>query len=138
MTSYLLDTHVWLWVQFGDVARTSPELISDLEQSQQEGTLFVSTISILEIARLAALHHYDLGQTVESFVADSRVEGGLQLIDMSPQILIESTRLPGELHRDPADRILAATARDGDLTLVTRDKALLQYGKQGHIKARKP
>jgi PIN domain nuclease of toxin-antitoxin system len=58
---------------------------------------------------------------------------GVQLADMSPDLLIASSFLPGKPPRDPADRIIAATARDLGATLVTRDRALLAYGEEGHV-----
>jgi PIN domain nuclease of toxin-antitoxin system len=57
----------------------------------------------------------------------------VQLADMRPDLLIESSYLPGRPPRDPADRIIAATARDLACTLVTRDRALIEYGEQGHV-----
>ncbi len=58
---------------------------------------------------------------------------GMTLADLSPDLLIASSFLPGKPPRDPADRIMAATARDLGATLLTRDSALLAYGKQGHL-----
>ncbi len=58
---------------------------------------------------------------------------GVRLADMSPDLLTASSCLPGKPPRDPADRILPATARDLGATLITRDRALLDYGGQGHI-----
>jgi PIN domain nuclease of toxin-antitoxin system len=58
---------------------------------------------------------------------------GVRLAEMSPDVLIASSFLPGKPPRDPADRIIAATARDLGATLITRDRALLGYGKQGHL-----
>ena len=58
---------------------------------------------------------------------------GVTLADMSPDLLIASSFLPGKPPRDPADRIVAATARDLGATLMTRDSVLLNYGKQGHV-----
>jgi PIN domain nuclease of toxin-antitoxin system len=58
---------------------------------------------------------------------------GVRLAEMSPDLLIASSFLPGKPPRDPADRILAATARDFGATLITRDRALLGYGTQGHL-----
>jgi PIN domain nuclease of toxin-antitoxin system len=55
------------------------------------------------------------------------------LADMPPDVLIASSFLPGVPPRDPADRIIAATARDLGATLITRDRALLAYGGQGHL-----
>jgi PIN domain nuclease of toxin-antitoxin system len=53
---------------------------------------------------------------------------------MSPDLLIAASFLPGKPPRDPADRIIAATARDYGCTLVTRDRSLLDYGEQGHVR----
>ena len=58
---------------------------------------------------------------------------GVLLADLSPDLLIASSYLPGEPPRDPIDRIIAATARELGATLVTRDRALLRYGEQGHV-----
>jgi PIN domain nuclease of toxin-antitoxin system len=57
----------------------------------------------------------------------------VQLADLSPDLLIASSYLPGKPPKDPTDRILAATARELGATLVTRDRTLLDYGKQGHV-----
>ncbi len=58
---------------------------------------------------------------------------GLHLLPLTPEIALESSRLPGILHRDPADRMLAATARILGGILVTDDKQLLDYGDQGFV-----
>jgi PIN domain nuclease of toxin-antitoxin system len=58
----------------------------------------------------------------------------MRLTEMRPNVLIASSFLPGTAPRDPADRIIAATARDLGCTLLTRDRALLDYGEQGHVK----
>jgi len=59
---------------------------------------------------------------------------GVSLISLDPEIAVASTRLPFEMHSDPADRILVATARHMGATLVTADKALLALAKKGHFK----
>jgi PIN domain nuclease of toxin-antitoxin system len=58
---------------------------------------------------------------------------GVRLADMSADVLIASSFLPGRPPKDPTDRIIAATARDLGATLMTRDRALLDYGEAGHI-----
>lgn len=137
MNGYLLDTHAWLWVQRGEAGKLSAELVNGIEHYQRRGEVFLSTISILEIARLVAFGGYDLGMSVEQFVAEGTEDGGFQLLELLPRILIASTRLPGKLHRDPSDRLIIATARDYGLTLVTRDREILAYAQDGHLKARK-
>lgn len=52
----------------------------------------------------------------------------------SPQAMIQASLLPGTLHRDPVDRILAASAREGGHVLFTGDQALLDYGAAGHVR----
>ncbi len=58
---------------------------------------------------------------------------GVRLAEMSPDLLIASSYLPGKPPKDPTDRIIAATARELGATLITRDRALLDYGAQGHV-----
>lgn len=60
---------------------------------------------------------------------------GIRLEPLSPAILIDSSFLPGEFHNDPADRIIVATARALELTVVTRDRAILDYAQQGYVLA---
>jgi PIN domain nuclease of toxin-antitoxin system len=61
-------------------------------------------------------------------------ERGVQVIEATHEILVASSYLPAPLHNDPADRIIIATAREHDLTIITRDKAILAYGTAGHVK----
>lgn len=68
-----------------------------------------------------------------SWVRRALAVPGFVLIPFSLEIAIESTRLPGALHGDPADRIIAATARVLNGTLVTKNKSLIAYGQTGAI-----
>ncbi len=58
---------------------------------------------------------------------------GAVLADMPPKVLLASSFLPGLATNDPADRIIAATAREYGFTVVTSDRALLAYAKQGYL-----
>lgn len=92
----------------------------------------------VEVARLVADGHMNVGMSIDRFVHEATRHGGLRLLPLSTQILIESTRLPGTIHRNLSDRLLIATGREHGLTLITRDKELLDYAKQGHLNARRP
>lgn len=138
MNGYLLDTHSWLWVQRGDASRFSPRVRAEIEERQRRSQLFFSAISILEVARLVALNQYVLPTSVDEFVEEALTDDGLILLPLTPRILIESTRLPGNFHRDPNDRILAATARENGLTLITQDKEILRYGQRGFLNVMRP
>ena len=138
MNGLLLDTHYWLWLQMGDTSQIGTAAQRNLAEAQAERRLFASSISVLEFARLAHSGRVDLGQSIDDFVSQAERADGLQILALSHRILIESTRLPGNIHRDPSDRLLVATAREHGLTLITRDRYLLDYAKQGHLNARKP
>ena len=137
MNGFLLDTHYWLWFQMGNAERLNLQGRHELLEMQRFGELYLSDVSVWEVARLAADGHIDLRMSVDEFLKEAVRDGGLTLLPLSTRILIESTRLPGGLHRDPSDRLLAATAREHGLTLVTRDKDLLEYGRKGYLKVRK-
>jgi PIN domain nuclease of toxin-antitoxin system len=128
----------WLATQTkeGEVSDTQklPEASREtLVAAQRSGFLFLSAISVLEVARLIAYGKLYLPVSIDEFVEQATYRTRLQLLPLTTRILIESTRLPGEIHRDPSDRLLVATAREHGLTLVTRDKDLLAYGRKGHL-----
>jgi PIN domain nuclease of toxin-antitoxin system len=131
----LLDTHVWVWYLEGERARFSARIEPTVEAAAERGDVLVSAISIWEIAQLEALRRLELRQDVRAWVARALACPGVQLKGLSPSIAIESTRLPGAPHRDPADRILIATARLTGAAIVTCDRRVLAYAKQGHVKS---
>lgn len=138
MTPSLIDTHYWLWLQVATENRISTKVREELTELQRQQLLHLSAVSVWEVARLVADGHMNVGMSIDRFVHEATRHGGLRLLPLSTQILIESTRLPGTIHRDPSDRLLVATAREHGLTLITRDKELLDYAKQGHLNARRP
>ncbi len=62
-------------------------------------------------------------------------ELGFELAELTPGILIDSSFLPSSVNSDPVDRILIATARANDFTIVTRDQKILDYADKGHVRA---
>jgi PIN domain nuclease of toxin-antitoxin system len=130
----LLDTHIWVWYVENEPRRFSRKIEPLIEAAVQRGDLVVSAISVWEVAMLAAIRRIELSQDVRTWMGRALAFPGVRLKGLSPSIAIESTRLPGPLHRDPADRILIATARLTGAALVTCDKRLLAYAKQGHVR----
>jgi len=137
VSDLLLDTHYWLWLQTGNAEQLPKKSRDELLEMQQQRRLYLSAVSIWEVARLVADDALDLGLSVDQFVEEATIDGGLKLLQLTTRVLVESTRLPGEIHRDPSDRLLVATAREHGLTLATRDKSILRYAEQGHLKVRK-
>ena len=129
----LLDTHVWIWTVSGEVDRMAPAAVEQLRRAAARGRLLVSAISVWEVAMLQAKGRIALALELEEWVRRALAAPGLRLAELSPDVLVESTRLPGEVHGDPADRMLVATARRLGASLVTRDAAILSYARGGHL-----
>lgn len=130
----LLDTHVWLWFALGDASRLTAPVRKKIEAAAHGGKLVVSAISIWEIGMLEAKGRIVLGAPCEKWITAALELPGLRLIGLEPEIAVASSRLPGEIHGDPADRMLAATARARDAMLATADERLLEYGKAGFMR----
>lgn len=95
----------------------------------------VSPISAWELGLLSARNRLPATQSPTAIFADVLATPGIRVEALTPSVLIDSSFLPGRLHRDPGDRILIATARALDLLLVTRDEAILDYAAQGYVRA---
>jgi PIN domain nuclease of toxin-antitoxin system len=133
---YLLDTHVWIWLMTNSPALKQKHRDLLLE-AQRRGALYLSTISIWEVARLESEGDTFTMGGVESWMKLSFSDNALRRVELSAEILIASTRLPGEIHGDPSDRMLAATSQELGLVLMTHDDKLLRYAKQGHMRVHK-
>ncbi len=131
-SALLLDTHCWLWAQFGQTEKFSRPGHRMLEKAAQNGALRVSVISVWEIGLLESKGRLALKMSCIEWVNQALATPGLSLLPLTPEIAIESSRLPGEIHADPADRILIATARITGAQLLTADQRLLDYGRQRH------
>jgi PIN domain nuclease of toxin-antitoxin system len=85
---------------------------------------------------LEARGRISLSQSVDEWVAAALTAPGVRLVELSPEIALESTRLPGQPPKDPADRMIVATTRVLGATLVTCDEEILDYGSTGHVRVR--
>jgi PIN domain nuclease of toxin-antitoxin system len=95
--------------------------------------LRVSPITAWEVGMLQGKGRFRSSLTPQRWFEMLRTRPGITLCELTPEILLGSSSLPGKLHRDPADRIIAATAREFGYTVITRDRALLDYAAQGHL-----
>lgn len=130
----LLDTHIWLWYVDGSRDRFARRIEPIVETAAARGDVLVSAISVWELAMLEARGRLELSLDVRAWVARALALPGVRMEALSPGVAIDSTRLPGAPHGDPADRILIATARLTGAALVTCDTRLLAYAKQGHLR----
>lgn len=133
MRPLLLDTHVLVWLLSGN-ERLGVKARTAIQDAANADSLYLSAISAWEIAVLVSKGRLVLEQDVGEWIQAALVLPGLRLEALSPEIAVASTRLPGNIHPDPADRIIAATARHLGAVLATADGLLLDYSTEGHLK----
>lgn len=133
----LLDTHVWIWMMMGNAKLSSP-FLKAIKKNQTQENIFLSPISIWEIGMLVEKKRLELDRDCLDWIEQSLDSPGVKLVSISPSIAIQSTRLPGTIHSDPADRILVATAHEVGAVLVTCDEKLIEYGKDRFISVYDP
>ena len=129
----LLDTHTLLWM-VENHPRLGAETAMTLNRAARQDRIAVSAITPWEIALLVSKKRIDLHRDPLEWVSAALSLPGVHLVPLEPDIAVTSTRLPFEMHSDPADRILVATARQLNATLVTADQALLELAKRGHFR----
>ena len=131
----LLDTHVWLWYSRGDRARLSTGVFGLLEQSGVSRGLVVSVVSLRELGILEVRGRLRFEIAFTAWVSEAIRRTRVRVASLEPDVSVLSTRLPGLVHRDPWDQLLIATALYYDWMLVTRDRAILDYARAGHVRA---
>ena len=131
----LLDTHTWIWLRTGETGGLRRASLAAVSGAAARSALRVSVISVWEIAMLVAKGRLQLGLPVSDWVRRALAAPGLLLAELTPEIAVEACNLPGDLHGDPADRMIVATARVTAATLYTKDRSILAYGRSGHVKA---
>lgn len=130
----LLDTHIWIWLLNGDDKLKSSPCLPIIEQAVRESHVMISAISVWEVGMLEAKGRISFDIDCLDWVKRALNAPGISLIPLTPEIAITSSRLPGDFHGDPADRIIVTTARNKSATLITRDNHIRIYGTQGYVK----
>jgi PIN domain nuclease of toxin-antitoxin system len=131
----LLDTHYWIWFQFGIQEQFAPRFLTTIQEAAGAGRLLLSVMSVWEVGLLESKGRLHLDVPCEQWVKEALAVPGLTLAPLTPEIALDSSRLPGAFHGDPADRIIVATARRMGARLLTRDQKLLDYAAQGYLRA---
>ncbi len=119
----LLDTHVLLWLA-AQPARLSRRAAAAIRRSLRAGGIAIASISLWEIAMMFSEGRLRSHGTIEASI-ESLVEAtGVTLREITPAIAALATQFPSDFPTDPADRLIAATAREAGLTLVTKDERI--------------
>jgi len=101
---------------------------------RESGQLNVSAMSAWEIGILISKGRLPTKKSALNWFTNFTTEANVAVLNVTTELLVASSFLPSPVHNDPADRILIATARERDLTIITRDRAILAYGAAGHVK----
>ncbi len=132
--SVLLDTCAALWLLDGEPMSEPSRAAIRGALAAQVG-VYVSPFTAWEIGTLVAKQRLPLSLSPEVWFETLLSQPGVRLAALTPKILLASTTLPGTPPPDPADRIIAATARAHSHIVITRDRKLLAYAKEGHLRA---
>ena len=120
----ILDTHAWLWwnnesSNLSNSARTAIDLTD---------AIGISTMSCWEVAMLAGKSRIELSMDVEAWINLALEHPKVRLLPLTPQIAVLSTRLPGNFHGDPGDRLIVATALNHKVPLISKDRKIQEWG----------
>ena len=122
----VLDTHTWIWWVTKD-RRLSRRARTAIDRAQARGELWVSLISIWEMAKKVEKGQLSLDRPLDEWVEAALAAEGLHVAELTRPILVDSCRLPQPFHGDPADQILVATTRSLSASLITKDARLQDY-----------
>ena len=131
----LLDTCAIIWmVQEEPMASAA---LSAIRRAAATGSLLVSPVSAWEVGLLATRRRQPLTfrPTPVMWIERLLARPGIRPVPLPHRVAISAAALPGELHKDPADRLLIATSRELGVPLVTRDRRILDYAEEGHVEA---
>lgn len=129
----LLDTCAWL------DAFAAPELLKPSVRKLLAGEqlVHVSAISLLEVARKEAKGELSFGMALSKWFQLALPVNRVSVLEITPEIAIDATRLPAWVHKDSADQIIVATARLHGLKILTSDSKILKYRQVASIASRK-
>lgn len=122
----MLDTHVWLIWANDDVELLSKAALDAIEKADSIG---VSIISCWEIAMRVSKGRLAFAVDVQDWISSALKYPGINLIGLDVETVVLSTRLPGEFHGDPADRIIAASCLKHNAPLVSKDRGIHSWGR---------
>jgi PIN domain nuclease of toxin-antitoxin system len=123
----LLDTHVWIWSLAGDVRRVGRRARSLLSRAESQDTIRISPVTLFEVMALHTVGRLQLTRPADEWIRQAMEFAPVRIAELTPSIAMDAGRIPREVLGDPMDRLLVATAREMEATLLTADTRILGY-----------
>lgn len=133
-TMLILDTHIWIWLINGDEKIKSCGFINHINKALKNEAIIIPAICTWEVSMLASKERIMLSENTLDWIKNASSAPGISIYPLTPEIAYESTILPGNFHGDPSDRMIVATARVLNGSLMTFDKQIIEYSKSGYVK----
>lgn len=123
---YLLDTHTWVWWHMSprNLSQKVKRLVANVDAYEE---MLLSAISPWEFSKLLEKKRLGISCDPEDWIRSALEMPKLRLVPLSPALVYRSTILPQPFHRDPADQIIVATAREENATILTKDERIRKY-----------
>ncbi len=120
----ILDTHVWIWW----ITESENLSVQATEAINKADIIGIAAISCWELAMLVAKNRIGLSMDVQIWINIALQHPKTQLLALTPEIAVLSTRLPGNFHGDPADRLIVASSLVHKAQLISKDDKIKQWG----------
>lgn len=124
----VLDTNALIW-WINDAQKLSKKARKIIEEAEGKKTIYISSISVLEIYLLIKKERLGFYRMPDDWLQKVEDLSYVHFVPIDNKIAIQSVELPDFSHKDPADRIIIATALNLGAKLVTSDKRILNYSK---------
>ena len=133
----LLDTHAWVWAVEDDTRRLGTQARREIARAEAREEVRISPVTMFEIVALHTSGRLQLSRPPEQWIRESLALPGVRLAELSAAVAIDAGYIPRTSLPDPLDRLLVATARQMDATLLTADTAILTYAAHaGRVRVR--
>lgn len=132
----LLDSHTFVWLADGD-KRLGTETRRIVREAFRSDSLYLSPISLWEISLKASRGKMIFDRPIRPWMNDALRLTRARLAPITAEIAIDCSELPADFHGDPADRIIASTARVHSMLLLTDDRKLLELSQKGFFRAQR-
>lgn len=120
----VFDTHAWIWWVNGSDAMP----VSALQVIESADSIGIPAICCWELAMLVEKKRVGLSMDVEVWIDLALQQPKVELLPLTPEVAVLSTRLPGGFHGDPADRLIVASSLSRNAPLLTKDRKITEWG----------